>query len=195
MHWLPIELSKVIDSANKQLNRLKEGDQELNFTMLNKSFTINVTDLMTTSLSVEKCCDMYKLNLPVNMPIKNSMLIDDSLFSIKLAFSAMIAVHLDRFMFSGANHNLGYVLHQALLGTRKEHPRCQTCICQNLDNTYGNIVALGDLKRHDMNVAVREAVRYCSTSSILQNRPYIYPAFMAIPGSQRINGHNYMHSM
>jgi len=188
-HWFPVELQKVIDSANRQLS--ESENQMLNFKILEESFTINRQHILNTSSAIKTACQLEKIYTEacsgdITLPISSGMLASKSVSSCELAFSSLMTLHLDRFMFSNDNASVGFCLHQGPTRVRTSNPEVSDLyVCENVDGTCGNIVALGDLKRHDLDHAIRETGLYCTTAGMIQiSDPSLSPVIMGIAGTR-----------
>ena len=90
------------------------------------------------------------------------VLASDALCYAELSFSAMLACHLDRFLFALSRN--GVCLHQGPVRNCKpdENPEASDVyICASTAGEYGTPVLLGDVKTVNLELAVRETGFYC----------------------------------
>ena len=165
-HWLALEMLRVYESAKEKL----ANNTELKFDIDDQKFVVDKSRLTEASESIDTAC---KLESRESVVSKEGVLADANLFSSELAFSAILAVHLDRYLFSGKDSKVGFCVHQ---GPTRKRMKLQGTpeaadlyVCGNKDRCYGTPVALGDVKLNKMQEAVFETALYCCTSCSVQS--------------------------
>ena len=168
-HWFAVELLQIVECARSQLTTYPLSElTTMEFSVGTQKIEIDKARLKLACKSIKKVCGLVETS--------------------ELNFSALIACHLDRFLFGGEDAHLGYCLHQG--PTRKrpktsgspEAPDIYVCSCD--DRSYGFPVAFGSVKLNDPVLATTETGLYCSTSAQIQKGMRKSPIYIGMPCSR-----------
>ena len=167
-HWLALEMLRVYESAKKKL----DNNTELKFNIEHQKFVVDTSLLSKASEAIWAACKLESTR-ESSVVSRHGVLADANLFNSELAFTAITACHLDRFLFSGKDAKVGFCLYQGPTRKRKKlrgsPEAADIYMCGNEDHCYGVPVALGDAKLNKIQDAILETALYCSTSCLVQS--------------------------
>ena len=154
-HWLAILLQQVLDRASEQL---ANASQELIF----EFDSCNVFKIDRASL--EEASSRLRTSFEIEeMEGTFGVCASDDLCSAELSLTALLACHLDSFLFTNTRN--GLCLHQGPVRTKSStggNPEASDIyVCSSVEGGFGTPVVLGDVKKFDLQHATRETGLYC----------------------------------
>ena len=133
-HWLALKMLRVHESAK---TKLAATNSELKFNIARQRFVVDMSLLSKASDAIQAACNLES-TVQNSAVSRQGVLTDANLFSSELAFTAITACHLDRFLFSGKDAKVGFCLHQGPTRKRPKqrgNPEAADFMCAGMKTT------------------------------------------------------------